>query len=83
MALSTASRLLKRLGPKSARASSRPQPANRYERKRPGELVQVDVKKLGRIADAGHHTTGERACQNANCTAHLAAGTVAGASRQG
>src|SRR5947208_2837308 len=26
------------------------EPAQRYERKRPGELVHVDVKKLGRIA---------------------------------
>jgi hypothetical protein len=25
------------------------EPAERYERKRPGELVRVDVKKLGRI----------------------------------
>ncbi|PPF75232.1 IS481 family transposase, partial [Subtercola sp. Z020] len=27
--------------------------ANRYERERPGELVHVDVKKLGRIPDGG------------------------------
>ena len=26
---------------------------NRYERERPGELVHVDVKKLGRIPDGG------------------------------
>lgn len=29
----------------------------RYERERPGELIHVDVKKLGRIPDGGGHTT--------------------------
>jgi transposase InsO family protein len=33
-------------------------PAQRYERARPGELIHVDVKKLGRIARAGHRITG-------------------------
>ena len=36
------------------------EPARRYERKRPGELVHVDVKKLGRIARPGHRVTGRR-----------------------
>ena len=35
----------------------------RYERSRPGELVHIDVKKLGRIAGAGHRVTGDRASQ--------------------
>jgi transposase InsO family protein len=34
------------------------EPAHRYERKRPGELVHVDVKKLGRIARPGHAVLG-------------------------
>jgi transposase len=34
------------------------EPARRYERSRPGELVHVDVKKLGRIARVGHRITG-------------------------
>jgi transposase InsO family protein len=37
------------------------EPARRYERSRPGELVHVDVKKLGRIARPGHRVTGSRA----------------------
>ena len=37
------------------------EPARRYERSRPGELVHVDVKKLGRIARPGHRITGSRA----------------------
>ena len=36
-------------------------PPLRYERSRPGELVHVDVKKLGRIARPGHRVTGSRA----------------------
>jgi len=32
----------------------------RYERQRPGELVHVDCKKLGRILKPGHRVTGER-----------------------
>jgi transposase InsO family protein len=37
------------------------EPARRYERKRPGELIHVDVKKLGRIErGAGHRMTGKR-----------------------
>src|SRR5215216_3380191 len=35
------------------------EPAQRYERERPGELVHIDVKKLGRIErGAGHRVTG-------------------------
>jgi len=37
------------------------EPSRRYERSRPGELVHVDVKKLGRIErGAGHRITGKR-----------------------
>jgi transposase InsO family protein len=38
-----------------------PAPAvQRYERARPGELLHLDVKKLGRILSVGHRITGER-----------------------
>jgi transposase InsO family protein len=41
-----------------------PEPANRYERARPGELLHIDVKKLGRIADGpGHRAHGDRSRQ--------------------
>src|SRR5215469_7174665 len=36
------------------------EPAGRYERSRPGELLHVDVKKLGRIIRPGHRVTGSR-----------------------
>ena len=49
MALSTVSRWLARIG-LGKRSRLEPQePPNRYERKRPGELIHVDIKKLGRI----------------------------------
>jgi transposase InsO family protein len=39
------------------------EPPVRYERSRPGELVHVDVKKLGRIRGVGHRISGDRASQ--------------------
>jgi transposase InsO family protein/transposase-like protein len=36
------------------------EPAERYERARPGELIHIDVKKLGRIQVPGHRVTGNR-----------------------
>jgi transposase InsO family protein len=58
MALSTVSGILKRIGlGKLGRLGL--EPARRYERQRPGELVHIDVKKLGRIGSgAGHRITG-------------------------
>jgi hypothetical protein len=43
------------------------EPANRYEKRRPGELIHVDVKKLGRISGgAGHRITGNRRKQGSS-----------------
>jgi transposase InsO family protein len=64
MALSTVSRWLKRIGLGRRSALAPPEPPNRYERKRPGELVHVDVKKLGRIRGVGHRISGSRASQS-------------------
>ena len=36
------------------------EPANRYERPAPGELIHIDVKKLGRIGQVGHRIHGDR-----------------------
>ena len=62
MALSTVSRWLRRIGLGKLSRLDPPEPPNRYERKRPGELVHVDVKKLGRIKSAAPGTvvTGSR-----------------------
>src|SRR5579884_3733195 len=60
MALSTVSGILTRLGMgKLGRLGL--EPAQRYERDRPGELIHIDVKKLGRIErGAGHRVTGNK-----------------------
>jgi len=60
MALSTVSRWLRRIGLGRLSRLEPPEPPNRYERKRAGELVHVDVKKLGRIKVPGHRVTGNR-----------------------
>jgi transposase InsO family protein len=65
MALSTVSRWLAKIGLGKRSRLAPPEPPNRYERKRPGELIHVDVKKLGRISarGAGHRVTGNRKSQ--------------------
>jgi transposase InsO family protein len=42
----------------------------RYERERPGELVHVDIKKLGNIPDGGGHKIHGRAAGGRNSSAH-------------
>src|SRR5215211_16176 len=58
MALSTVSGILTRIGMgRLGRLGL--EPAERYERERPGELIHIDVKKLGRIErGAGKRVTG-------------------------
>jgi len=63
MALSTVSAVLRRIGLGKRSRLAPPEPPNRYERKRAGELVHLDIKKLGRIAGAGHRVTGSRKSQ--------------------
>jgi transposase InsO family protein len=59
MALSTVSGILTRIGMgKLGRVGL--EPAQRYERARPGELLHIDVKKLGRIARPGHRALGRQ-----------------------
>jgi transposase InsO family protein len=62
MALSTVQGILTRIGLGRLSRLEPPEPANCYERQRPGELIHIDVKKLGRIGPrgAGHRATGSR-----------------------
>jgi transposase InsO family protein len=60
IALSTVSRWLRRIGLGRLSRLEPPEPPNRYEKRRAGELVHLDVKKLGRILAAGHRVTGKR-----------------------
>jgi transposase InsO family protein len=65
MALSTVSAVLLRVGLGKLSRLEPPEPPNRYERRHPGELVHVDVKKLARIPTwgAGHRVHGQRSLQ--------------------
>jgi transposase InsO family protein len=62
MALSTVSGILARLGMGRLGRLGLEQPV-RYERGKPGELIHVDVKKLGRVRGVGHRISGSRASQ--------------------
>ncbi len=65
MALSTVSAVLLRVGLGKLSRLEPPEPPNRYERRHPGELLHVDVKKLARIPQgrAGHRVHGNRRLQ--------------------
>jgi transposase InsO family protein len=58
MAPSTVSLICKRAGLGRLPRLEPGQPERRYERKRAGELIHVDVKKLGRIERVGHRISG-------------------------
>lgn len=55
---STVCAVLKRLGLNRLSKLEPPEPPNRYCRRHPGELVHIDVKKLGRFNKPGHRVTG-------------------------
>ena len=63
MPLSTVSAVLRRVGLGKLSRLDPLEPPNRYERARPGELLHVDIKKLGRILSPGHRVTGNRRSQ--------------------
>jgi len=63
MPVSTVSGILTRIGLGRLSRLEPLEPPNRYQRQRPGELVHIDVKKLGRIRGAGHRISGSRASQ--------------------
>jgi transposase InsO family protein len=54
----TVSRVLRRLGLNKLSALEPAEPVRRYERDHPGELIHIDIKKLGRIGSVGHRITG-------------------------
>lgn len=60
MARSTVAAVLKRAGLSRIKDLDPPQRVIRYERERPGELIHLDIKKLGRIERVGHRIHGDR-----------------------
>ena len=60
----TVSRVLKRLGLNKLSALEPAEPPRRYERERPGEMIHIDIKKLGKFNQIGHRITGDRKGQS-------------------
>jgi transposase InsO family protein len=60
----TVSRVLGRLGLNKLSALEPVAPVIRYERKAPGEMIHLDIKKLGRFDKIGHRITGDRTGQS-------------------
>src|SRR5215813_4665134 len=56
----TVCRVLKRRGLNKLSALEPAEPIRRYERENPGELIHLDIKKLGRIGSVGHRITGRQ-----------------------
>lgn len=57
--VATISRVLAQLGLSSLKALDPKEPVVRYEHEAPGDLLHMDMKKLGRIAAPGHRVTGD------------------------
>jgi transposase InsO family protein len=62
--VSSVGAVLRRLGLGRLAALDPPRQIIRYERERPGELIHIDTKKLGRIERVGHRITGDRTGQS-------------------
>jgi transposase InsO family protein len=60
----TVSRVLRRLGLSRMRDLEPVAPIIRYERQAPGEMIHIDIKKLGRFDRVGHRITGDRTGQS-------------------
>jgi transposase InsO family protein len=60
----TVSRVLRRLGLNRLKALEPAEPVRRYEHEHPGDLIHIDIKKLGRIDGIGHRITGDRRGQS-------------------
>lgn len=56
----TVSRVLRKARLSRMRDLDPPEPVRRYERAHPGDLIHIDIKKLGRFERVGHRITGDR-----------------------
>jgi transposase InsO family protein len=64
LARSTVGLVLRRLGLNRLSLLDPRPPVIRYERQRPGELIHLDIKSLGRFERIGHRITGDRTGQS-------------------
>src|ERR1700722_16362651 len=56
----TVSVIRRRRDPNRRSALEPAEPVRRYEREHPGEIIHIDIKKLGRFEQIGHRITGDR-----------------------
>ena len=56
----TVSRILRAMKLSRARDLNPPPPPRRYEHEHPGDMIHLDIKKLGRFERIGHRITGDR-----------------------
>jgi transposase len=66
----TVSRVLKRLGLNKLSALELAEPPRRYERERPGEMIPIDIKKLGKFAKATAVSWDGSSSMSASMTPH-------------
>ena len=72
----TVSRVLRRLGLNKLSALEPAEPVRRYEREHPGELIHLDIKKLGRIGSVGHRITGRYPAPSTVTTASVGSSSM-------
>lgn len=60
VSVSTVSRVLARAGMSKLSDLNTKEPIQRYEHAAPGDMLHIDIKKLGRIEQPGHRVTGDR-----------------------
>ena len=60
LSTATVARILGRHGLSRLKSLEPKEPDRRYQRDRPGELIHIDIKKLGRFSCVGHRITGNR-----------------------
>ena len=64
MSCATVSRILKRAGLSWVKDLLPAEPVLRYEYKKPGGLIHLDIRRLGRFDRVGHRITGDRTGQS-------------------
>jgi transposase InsO family protein len=67
----TVSRVLRRLGISRIKDLEPAEPVRRYQRDHPGELIHIDIKKLGRFHKIGHRITGDRTQRSDGRRSHV------------
>lgn len=60
----TVSRVLRRARLSRVRDLEPAEPVRRYERDHPGDMIHIDIKRLGRFEAPGHRITGDRTGQS-------------------